>query len=64
MAAAILVTGATGTVGRPVVAALRPGGHDVRVVSRGRAAGLGGPPARTPTDLTRTWLQYLESTYR
>jgi nucleoside-diphosphate-sugar epimerase len=64
MAAAILVTGATGTAGRPVVAALRSVGHDVRVAGRGRAADLGGPRVRTSTDPIRTWRQYLESTYR
>lgn len=30
----ILVTGATGTLGRPTVSALRAGGHDVRALSR------------------------------
>ncbi|CAN5365532.1 NAD(P)H-binding protein [soil metagenome] len=35
----ILVTGGTGTLGRPTVAALRDAGHDVRVLSR--AAGNG-----------------------
>jgi nucleoside-diphosphate-sugar epimerase len=30
----ILVTGGTGTLGRPVVARLRDAGHDVRVLSR------------------------------
>ncbi|WBQ02184.1 SDR family oxidoreductase [Kribbella sp. CA-293567] len=36
----ILVTGGTGTLGRPTVAALRAAGHDVRVLSRRRGAGL------------------------
>jgi uncharacterized protein YbjT (DUF2867 family) len=42
----ILVTGGTGTLGRLVVERLRSGGHDVRVLSRGRrdrAAALADP---------------------
>jgi nucleoside-diphosphate-sugar epimerase len=58
MAAAILMTGATGTAGRPFVAAPQSGGHDVRV------ADLGGPRMRTATDLIRTRPQYRESTCR
>jgi nucleoside-diphosphate-sugar epimerase len=63
MAAAILMTGATGTAGRPVVAALQSGGHDVRVADLGRAADFGGPRVRTATDLIRAWRRYRESTY-
>ncbi|MEU9870071.1 NAD-dependent epimerase/dehydratase family protein [Actinomadura sp. NPDC048021] len=37
MAAAILVTGGTGTLGRQVVPRLREAGRDVRVLSRRRA---------------------------
>ena len=36
----ILVTGGTGTLGRPTVARLRGAGHDVRVLSRRRGPGL------------------------
>jgi uncharacterized protein YbjT (DUF2867 family) len=36
----ILVTGGTGTLGRPTVARLRSAGHDVRVLSRRRGPGL------------------------
>lgn len=36
----ILVTGATGRLGRPTVAALRAAGHDVRALSRRAGAGL------------------------
>lgn len=36
----ILVTGGTGTLGTPTVAALRAEGHDVRVLSRRREPGL------------------------
>lgn len=43
----ILVTGGTGTLGRPTVAALRAAGHDVRVLSRRSGPGL------TTGDLTR-----------
>jgi uncharacterized protein YbjT (DUF2867 family) len=38
--ASILVTGATGTLGRPTVARLRANGHDVRSLSRRRGPGL------------------------
>lgn len=44
---AILVTGGTGTLGRPTVAALRAAGHDVRVLSRRSGPGL------TTGDLTK-----------
>jgi uncharacterized protein YbjT (DUF2867 family) len=43
----ILVTGGTGTLGRPAVAHLRAAGHDVRVLSRRRGPGL------TTGDLTK-----------
>ncbi|MEV8371702.1 NAD(P)H-binding protein [Kribbella sp. NPDC056861] len=43
----ILVTGGTGTLGRPTVAQLRAAGHDVRVLSRRRGPGL------TTGDLTK-----------
>ena len=36
----ILVTGGTGTLGRPVVALLRGAGHDLRVLSRTKAPGV------------------------
>ncbi|MHC5795981.1 SDR family oxidoreductase [Lacisediminihabitans sp. FW035] len=36
----ILVTGGTAQLGRPTVGALRAEGHDVRVLSRGRSAGV------------------------
>jgi uncharacterized protein YbjT (DUF2867 family) len=36
----ILVTGATGTLGRPTVERLREAGHDVRALSRGTGPGL------------------------
>jgi len=36
----ILVTGGTGTLGRPTVQRLRDAGHDVRVLSRNRRPGL------------------------
>jgi uncharacterized protein YbjT (DUF2867 family) len=36
----VLVTGATGTVGRPTVAQLRNAGHDVRALSRRSGPGL------------------------
>jgi uncharacterized protein YbjT (DUF2867 family) len=36
----ILVTGATGTLGKPTVAGLRAAGHEVRALSRKSAAGL------------------------
>ena len=41
----ILVTGGTGTLGRPTVALLRAAGHDVRVLSRigGRRPGRRRP---------------------
>ncbi|GAB3123221.1 SDR family oxidoreductase [Glaciibacter psychrotolerans] len=38
--ATILVTGGTGTLGRPTVAQLREAGHEVRVFSRRSGAGL------------------------
>ncbi|MFC3998953.1 SDR family oxidoreductase [Nocardiopsis sediminis] len=52
----ILVTGGTGTVGRPVVERLFAQGHDVRVLSRrarpgGGAAGEAGDPAYMAVDL-------------
>lgn len=37
---AVLVTGGTGTLGRPTVARLQEAGHDVRVLSRRNAPGL------------------------
>src|SRR5215510_6386488 len=40
MASAILVTGGTGTVGRPLAALLRSAGLDVRVASRGTGTDL------------------------
>ncbi|NEA32742.1 NAD(P)H-binding protein [Streptomyces sp. SID13031] len=43
----ILVTGGTGTLGRPTTARLRAAGHDVRVLSRRRGPGL------TTGDLTK-----------
>ncbi|WP_433022786.1 SDR family oxidoreductase [Kribbella sp. CA-294648] len=43
----ILVTGGTGTLGRPTVTALRAAGHDVRVLSRRSGPGL------TTGDLTK-----------
>ncbi|WP_328323238.1 NAD(P)H-binding protein [Kribbella sp. NBC_00382] len=43
----ILVTGGTGTLGRPTTASLRAAGHDVRVLSRSSGPGL------TTDDLTK-----------
>lgn len=43
----ILVTGGTGTLGRPTVTALRAAGHDIRVLSRRSGPGL------TTGDLTK-----------
>jgi uncharacterized protein YbjT (DUF2867 family) len=40
MAGPVLVTGATGTLGRPTVARLRAAGHDVRSLSRRTGPGL------------------------
>jgi uncharacterized protein YbjT (DUF2867 family) len=50
----IVVTGATGNVGRPLTAALRAAGHTVTAVARGRSAGLPGGPEVIPVtaDLT------------
>lgn len=52
----ILVTGATGNVGRDVVAQLLEAGEKVRAISRGpgtcRAAGRGGGGARGPVRLS------------
>jgi uncharacterized protein YbjT (DUF2867 family) len=43
----ILVTGGTGTLGRPSVVRLRAAGHDVRVLSRKRGPGLVTADLRT-----------------
>jgi uncharacterized protein YbjT (DUF2867 family) len=51
MAAPILVTGGTGTLGRLVVPRLRDAGADVRVLSR-RAQGPGADPELVTGDLT------------
>lgn len=51
--ATIAVTGGTGTLGRPTVAALREAGHDVRVVSRQSAPGLVTADLLTGRHVTR-----------
>jgi uncharacterized protein YbjT (DUF2867 family) len=45
----ILVTGATGTLGKPTVAGLPAAGHEVRALSRKSGAG------RVAAAQTRTW---------
>ncbi|GAA3542337.1 SDR family oxidoreductase [Kribbella ginsengisoli] len=47
----ILVTGGTGTLGRPATAKLRAAGHDVRVLSRRRGPGLTTGDLTTGTGL-------------
>jgi uncharacterized protein YbjT (DUF2867 family) len=42
MTSTVLVTGGTGTLGRPVVSRLREAGHDVRVLTRQHVADAGG----------------------
>ncbi len=51
--ATIAVTGGTGTLGRPTVAALREAGHDVRVVSRRSGPDLVSADLLTRRGLTR-----------
>jgi uncharacterized protein YbjT (DUF2867 family) len=48
----VLVTGATGTLGRPTVARLREAGHDVRALSRRGGPGLVTGDLRTGEGIT------------